>query len=144
MFVFAYHTYSFTHLLFHRINSSQACGPFVNYNTSWEVLPQTVDKLPPGIRALLFGLASEAFAVSFFVVTWCVFLSAIPKVLTVVFYLFGCGFKNFHFPPQLGHVLCDRTSRSSQESYQPTEGAARHGRFTLFTSSYIDRARSSF
>ena len=58
---------------FYRINSSQACGPFVNYTTSWEVLPSTVSKLPQGIQRLLFALASEAFAVSFFVITWYVF-----------------------------------------------------------------------
>ncbi|XP_053186910.1 transmembrane channel-like protein 7 isoform X2 [Scomber japonicus] len=52
-----------------QINSSQACGPFVNYTTSWEVLPSTVSKLPQGIQRLLFALASEAFAVSFFVIT---------------------------------------------------------------------------
>ncbi|KAM7393772.1 hypothetical protein PAMP_020621 [Pampus punctatissimus] len=52
-----------------QINCSQACGPFVNYTTSWEVLPRTVSQLPDGIQTLLFALASEAFAVSFFVVT---------------------------------------------------------------------------
>lgn len=52
-----------------QINSSQACGPFVNYTTSWEVLPNTVSELPHGIKTLLFTLSSEAFAVSFFVVT---------------------------------------------------------------------------
>lgn len=52
-----------------QINSSQACGPFVNYNTSWAVLPTTVSTLPHGIRTLLFALSSEAFAVSFFVIT---------------------------------------------------------------------------
>ncbi|XP_070768627.1 transmembrane channel-like protein 7 [Enoplosus armatus] len=52
-----------------QINCSQACGPFVNYNTSWEVLPATVSQLPQGVQTLLFALSSEAFAVSFFVVT---------------------------------------------------------------------------
>nr|XP_020498466.1 LOW QUALITY PROTEIN: nodal modulator 1-like [Labrus bergylta] len=52
-----------------QINCSQACGPFVHYNTSWEVLPTTVSQLPDGARTLLFALSSEAFAVSFFVVT---------------------------------------------------------------------------
>ncbi|XP_071770014.1 transmembrane channel-like protein 7 [Centroberyx gerrardi] len=52
-----------------QINSSQACGPFVNYNTSWEVLPITVSQLPTGIRTFLFAISSEAFAVSFFVIT---------------------------------------------------------------------------
>ncbi|XP_070832027.1 transmembrane channel-like protein 7 [Chaetodon trifascialis] len=52
-----------------QINSSQACGPFVNYNTSWEVLPTTVSQLPSQVQTLLYALSSEAFAVSFFVVT---------------------------------------------------------------------------
>lgn len=52
-----------------QINCSQACGPFVNYTTSWEVLPRTVSQLPHGVQTLLFALASEAFAVSFFVIT---------------------------------------------------------------------------
>uniref|UniRef100_A0A3Q3W613 Transmembrane channel-like protein n=1 Tax=Mola mola TaxID=94237 RepID=A0A3Q3W613_MOLML len=52
-----------------QINCSQACGPFVNYTTSWEVLPTTVSQLPHGVQTLLYALSSEAFAVSFFVVT---------------------------------------------------------------------------
>lgn len=52
-----------------QINCSQACGPFVNYTTSWEVLPTTVSQLPDGVQTLLYALSSEAFAVSFFVVT---------------------------------------------------------------------------
>lgn len=52
-----------------QINCSQACGPFVNYNTSWEVLPATVSQLPSGVQTLLYALSSEAFAVSFFVFT---------------------------------------------------------------------------
>ncbi|XP_056891025.1 BOS complex subunit NOMO1 [Takifugu flavidus] len=51
------------------LNCSQACGPFVNYTTSWEVLPTTVSELPKGLQSLLNALSSEAFAVSFFVVT---------------------------------------------------------------------------
>ena len=54
-----------------RINCSQACGPFVNYTVSWEVLPRTVSMLPnKALRDLLFALASEAVAVSLFVITW--------------------------------------------------------------------------
>uniref|UniRef100_A0A667Y7V5 Transmembrane channel-like protein n=1 Tax=Myripristis murdjan TaxID=586833 RepID=A0A667Y7V5_9TELE len=52
-----------------QIQCSQACGPFVNYTTSWEVLPRTVSQLPTGVRRFLFALSSEAFAVSFFVIT---------------------------------------------------------------------------
>ncbi|KAM3624208.1 uncharacterized protein V6R79_020676 [Siganus canaliculatus] len=52
-----------------QINCSQACGPFVSYNTSWEVLPTTVSLLPYGVQTFLYFLSSEAFAVSFFVVT---------------------------------------------------------------------------
>uniref|UniRef100_A0A3Q0SIZ4 Transmembrane channel-like protein n=1 Tax=Amphilophus citrinellus TaxID=61819 RepID=A0A3Q0SIZ4_AMPCI len=52
-----------------QINSSRACGPFVNYTTSWEVVPTVVSQLPSGIRTLLWSLSSEAFAISFFVLT---------------------------------------------------------------------------
>ncbi|XP_060939472.1 transmembrane channel-like protein 7 [Limanda limanda] len=52
-----------------QINCSQACGPFVNYTTSWEVLTTTVYELPDGVRTVLLTLSSEAFAISFFVVT---------------------------------------------------------------------------
>uniref|UniRef100_A0A146S3B0 Transmembrane channel-like protein n=1 Tax=Fundulus heteroclitus TaxID=8078 RepID=A0A146S3B0_FUNHE len=52
-----------------QISCSKACGPFVNYTTSWEVLPVTVSQMPEGAKKLLFALSSEAFAVSFFVVT---------------------------------------------------------------------------
>ncbi|KAK0146110.1 Transmembrane channel-like protein 7 [Merluccius polli] len=52
-----------------QINCSQACGPFVNYTVSWEVVPRAVSELPIGIRSLLFTLASEACAVSLFVIT---------------------------------------------------------------------------
>ncbi|KAM9819053.1 transmembrane channel-like protein 7 [Syngnathus typhle] len=52
-----------------QINCSQACGPFVNYTTSWEVLPTAISQLPSGVQTLFFTISSEAFAVSFFVVT---------------------------------------------------------------------------
>ncbi|KAM4751320.1 transmembrane channel-like protein 7 [Anableps anableps] len=52
-----------------QIQCSQACGPFVNYNTSWEALPAAVSHLPQGAQNFLNILSSEAFAVSFIVVT---------------------------------------------------------------------------
>lgn len=52
-----------------QINCSQACGPFVSYNTSWEVLPRTVTELPSEVQTLLYTLSSEAFAVCLFVFT---------------------------------------------------------------------------
>ncbi|XP_069036971.1 transmembrane channel-like protein 7 [Lepisosteus oculatus] len=52
-----------------QISSSKACGPFVNYTTSWQVLPQVVSELPTGLSEFLYAISSEAFAVSFFVVT---------------------------------------------------------------------------
>lgn len=52
-----------------QISCSQACGPFVNYTTSWEVLPRTVSQLPTGARTFLLAISSEAFAVSLFVIT---------------------------------------------------------------------------
>nr|XP_023680957.1 transmembrane channel-like protein 7 isoform X1 [Paramormyrops kingsleyae] len=54
---------------FAQISCSQACGPFVGFKTSWEVVPRSVDQLPYGITIFLKGLASEASAVCFFVIT---------------------------------------------------------------------------
>ncbi|KAK2909581.1 hypothetical protein QQF64_000446 [Cirrhinus molitorella] len=51
------------------IGSSRACGPFVGYSTSWEAVPRAIHTLPQGLRSFLLALASEAFAVSFFVIT---------------------------------------------------------------------------
>ncbi|NXS35346.1 TMC7 protein, partial [Pomatostomus ruficeps] len=48
-----------------RIPSSKACGPFRNFNTSWEIIPDTILTFPTGLQQLLFGMASEAFAVPF-------------------------------------------------------------------------------
>ncbi|XP_052535936.1 transmembrane channel-like protein 7 [Tympanuchus pallidicinctus] len=50
------------------ISSSKACGPFRNFNTSWAVVPDTILGFPIGLQKFLFGVASEAFAVPFFVV----------------------------------------------------------------------------
>ncbi|CAN8191819.1 unnamed protein product [Coccothraustes coccothraustes] len=50
------------------IPSSKACGPFMNFNTSWEVIPDTIRRFPTGLQKLLFGISSEAFAVPFFVI----------------------------------------------------------------------------
>ncbi|NXP17178.1 TMC7 protein, partial [Scytalopus superciliaris] len=51
------------------IPSSKACGPFKNFNTSWEVVPDTIIlKFPKVLQQAVFGMASEAFAVPFFIV----------------------------------------------------------------------------
>ncbi|XP_043835523.1 transmembrane channel-like protein 7 isoform X1 [Dromiciops gliroides] len=50
------------------IPSSKACGPFTNYNTSWEVVPKTVSTFPSPLQALTRSITSEAFAVPFFIV----------------------------------------------------------------------------
>ncbi|NXM62009.1 TMC7 protein, partial [Illadopsis cleaveri] len=50
------------------IPSSKACGPFRSFNTSWEVIPDTILQFPAGLQRVLFGMASEAFAVPFFVI----------------------------------------------------------------------------
>lgn len=52
-----------------QINCSKACGPFVSYNTSWEVLPDTIKQLPSEVQTLLYALSSEAFAVCLYVFT---------------------------------------------------------------------------
>ncbi|NWH34341.1 TMC7 protein, partial [Chloropsis hardwickii] len=55
------------------IPSSKACGPFMNFNTSWEVISDTIFEFPAGLQEFLFGMASEAFAVPFFVIL-CIFM----------------------------------------------------------------------
>ncbi|NWQ80134.1 TMC7 protein, partial [Columbina picui] len=50
------------------ISSSKACGPFRSFNTSWAVVPDTVRGFPAGLQQVLHGIASEAFAVPFFMV----------------------------------------------------------------------------
>ncbi|NXK48619.1 TMC7 protein, partial [Chauna torquata] len=50
------------------ISSSKACGPFRNFNTSWAVVPYTILGFPTGLQKVLNGIASEAFAVPFFMV----------------------------------------------------------------------------
>lgn len=51
------------------IHSSRVCGAFINYTTSWQVVPRAVVQLPSGLQAFITALASEAFAVSFFVIS---------------------------------------------------------------------------
>ncbi|NXA24133.1 TMC7 protein, partial [Ibidorhyncha struthersii] len=50
------------------IPSSKACGPFRSFNTSWAVVPDTIREFPTGLQQVLYGIASEAFAVPFFMV----------------------------------------------------------------------------
>ncbi|XP_009481076.2 transmembrane channel-like protein 7 [Pelecanus crispus] len=50
------------------IPSSKACGPFRSFNTSWAVVPATVLGFPTGLQQVLHAIASEAFAVPFFMV----------------------------------------------------------------------------
>ncbi|NWS69785.1 TMC7 protein, partial [Crotophaga sulcirostris] len=50
------------------IPSSKACGPFRNFNTSWAVVPATVLGFPAGLQRVIYSIASEAFAVPFFMV----------------------------------------------------------------------------
>ncbi|NXP62590.1 TMC7 protein, partial [Chloropsis cyanopogon] len=50
------------------IPSSKACGPFRNFNTSWEVIPDKILEFPTVLQQFLFGMASEAFAVPVFVI----------------------------------------------------------------------------
>ncbi|CAJ0945424.1 unnamed protein product [Ranitomeya imitator] len=52
-----------------QINASKACGPFINYNTSWQVIPDTVETFPEGLKRFIYVLSSESFAVPFFMVS---------------------------------------------------------------------------
>nr|XP_030702982.1 transmembrane channel-like protein 7 isoform X2 [Globicephala melas] len=51
-----------------RIPSSKACGPFTNFNTTWEVVPKMVSTFPSSLQSLVHGITSEAFAVPFFMI----------------------------------------------------------------------------
>uniref|UniRef100_A0A2K6D8A9 Transmembrane channel-like protein n=1 Tax=Macaca nemestrina TaxID=9545 RepID=A0A2K6D8A9_MACNE len=53
-----------------RIPSSKACGPFTNFNTTWEVIPKTVSTFPSSLQSFIHGVTSEAFAVPFFMIIW--------------------------------------------------------------------------
>ncbi|NWW84103.1 TMC7 protein, partial [Rhynochetos jubatus] len=50
------------------IPSSKACGPFRNFNTSWAVVPDTILGFPTALQQVFHSIASEAFAVPFFMV----------------------------------------------------------------------------
>uniref|UniRef100_A0A2K5EUU9 Transmembrane channel-like protein n=1 Tax=Aotus nancymaae TaxID=37293 RepID=A0A2K5EUU9_AOTNA len=50
------------------IPSSKACGPFTNFNTTWEVIPKTVNTFPSSLQSFIYGVTSEAFAVPFFMI----------------------------------------------------------------------------
>ncbi|XP_068100849.1 transmembrane channel-like protein 7 [Hyperolius riggenbachi] len=51
------------------IPASKACGPFSNYNTSWQIIPSTVDSFPDGLKKIIYVISSESFAVPFFLLT---------------------------------------------------------------------------
>uniref|UniRef100_A0A2K5K923 Transmembrane channel-like protein n=1 Tax=Colobus angolensis palliatus TaxID=336983 RepID=A0A2K5K923_COLAP len=55
-------------LFFLSIPSSKACGPFTNFNTTWEVIPKTVSTFPSSLQSFIHGVTSEAFAVPFFMI----------------------------------------------------------------------------
>ncbi|XP_069860125.1 transmembrane channel-like protein 7 isoform X1 [Dipodomys merriami] len=51
-----------------RIPSSKACGPFTNFNTTWDVIPKMVSTFPSSLQSLVRAITSEAFAVPFFMI----------------------------------------------------------------------------
>ncbi|KAM8934193.1 transmembrane channel-like protein 7 [Pelodytes ibericus] len=51
------------------IPASKACGPFMNFNTSWEIIPVTVKTFPIGLQKTIYIIASESFAVPFFLLS---------------------------------------------------------------------------
>ncbi|XP_072124900.1 transmembrane channel-like protein 7 isoform X1 [Mobula birostris] len=70
------------------ISSSKSCGPFVKFNTTWEIIPTTINSFPVGLQNLLYGLGSEIFAVPFFIIVclilfYLVALSAAHKRVVV-------------------------------------------------------------
>ncbi|XP_075035840.1 transmembrane channel-like protein 7 [Mixophyes fleayi] len=52
-----------------QIPASKACGPFLNYNTSWQIIPSTVDQFPEGLKKTIYVISSESFAVPFFLLS---------------------------------------------------------------------------
>ncbi|XP_040296421.1 transmembrane channel-like protein 7 [Bufo bufo] len=52
-----------------QVPSSKSCGPFVNYNTSWQIIPSTVEKFPDGLKKTIYVISSESFAVPFFLLS---------------------------------------------------------------------------
>ncbi|KAM3916153.1 transmembrane channel-like protein 7 [Leptodactylus fuscus] len=52
-----------------QIPASKACGPFINYNTSWQIIPMTVEKFPQGLQKTIYVITSESFAVPFFILS---------------------------------------------------------------------------
>ncbi|XP_054849374.1 transmembrane channel-like protein 7 [Eublepharis macularius] len=50
------------------IQSSKACGPFVHFTRSWDVIAHTIDGFPDVLKKVLKSVGSEAFAVPFFMV----------------------------------------------------------------------------
>ncbi|XP_061455298.1 transmembrane channel-like protein 7 isoform X2 [Rhineura floridana] len=48
------------------IPPSKACGPFMNFNRSWDVIEHTAHHFPVVLRNILNSIVSEAFAVPFF------------------------------------------------------------------------------
>ncbi|XP_072916646.1 transmembrane channel-like protein 7 [Hemitrygon akajei] len=70
------------------ISSSKSCGPFIKFNTTWEIIPTTINSFPVGLQKLLYGLGSEIFAVPFFIIVclilfYLVALSAAHKRVVV-------------------------------------------------------------
>uniref|UniRef100_A0A4W5N575 Transmembrane channel-like protein n=1 Tax=Hucho hucho TaxID=62062 RepID=A0A4W5N575_9TELE len=93
-----------------QISCSQACGPFVNYTTSWEVLPRTVFQLPAGARTFLLAISSEAFAVSLFVVT-----------CLAMFYIIALAGAHKRVIDQLREQLVMVSSYSKQPTYMAAQ-----------------------
>ncbi|XP_053327548.1 transmembrane channel-like protein 7 isoform X2 [Spea bombifrons] len=51
------------------IPASKACGPFMNFNTSWEIIPVTINSFPAGLQKTIYVIFSESFAVPFFLLS---------------------------------------------------------------------------
>ncbi|XP_035390937.1 transmembrane channel-like protein 7 isoform X1 [Electrophorus electricus] len=113
-----------------QIRSSGSCGPFVNYNTSWAVVPQTVSLLHPHLRSFLTTLSSEAFAVSFFVITCMAMLyvialaGAYKRVINQLRDQLVMEGRDKRF---LIQKLCQAQANSSSRLVQGYHGNRRHG-----------------
>uniref|UniRef100_A0A8C5QLU9 Transmembrane channel-like protein n=1 Tax=Leptobrachium leishanense TaxID=445787 RepID=A0A8C5QLU9_9ANUR len=52
------------------IPASKACGPFMNFNISWEIIPTTVKTFPVGLQKFINVITSESFALPCFLLSW--------------------------------------------------------------------------
>ncbi|XP_064218605.1 transmembrane channel-like protein 7 isoform X3 [Aotus nancymaae] len=104
------------------IPSSKACGPFTNFNTTWEVIPKTVNTFPSLLQSFIYGVTSEAFAVPFFMI-----------ICLIMFYFIALAGAHKRVVVQLREQLSLVRKHSPRGSWRRTftQGTARKVVFSL-------------